>query len=80
MDNKKSRVLAVLERNIAGSDLQFSLLVAACSSYRQDTVLRPFPPNYTDKDHNENKEYERLVCVFVIWQQSRSQGGGLLGL
>ena len=61
MENKKDKVLSIVKNKIIGSDLQFSFLVAACSSYRHDTVLRPFPPHYMESEHASSKQYDRLV-------------------
>ena len=37
-------VLRLLEEDVAAADFRWSILVAAASSYRHDSVLRPFPP------------------------------------
>lgn len=39
-----SRLRALLDRDMLACDVQLSLFVAAATSYRQDSALRPFPP------------------------------------
>jgi len=41
-----SRLRDMLVQDQLACDVQLSLFVAACSSYRQDSTLRPFPPMY----------------------------------
>lgn len=43
---KLTMVRERLESDPLSADLQWSLLVAALSSYRYDTILRPYPPMY----------------------------------
>jgi len=39
-------LLQLLEHDLLACDVQLSLFVAAATSYRQDTTLRPFPPSF----------------------------------
>jgi len=41
-----SRLVEMLKSDLLACDVQLSLFVAACSSYRQDSALRPFPPMF----------------------------------
>jgi len=43
-DEVQAALLQLLDRDLLACDVQLSLFVAAASSYRQDTTLRPFPP------------------------------------
>jgi len=43
-----------------GCDVQLSLFVAACSSYRQDSTLRPFPPMFVV---DGERDIESLLTV-----------------
>ena len=47
-----------LRNESQGSDFLVSMLWAAMTSYRHDTVLRPFPPKYQNGEH---KNVEKLV-------------------
>lgn len=60
MDEKKKDVSNALNKNLLGSDLTLSFLMAASANYRHDTVLRPFPPMYIESD-GETKDYAQLV-------------------
>ena len=51
-----------LTQDLQAADFQWSLFVAALHSYRHDSVLRPFPPMFTTDD-NDNKDFDRLVCI-----------------
>ncbi|XP_078040203.1 protein mono-ADP-ribosyltransferase PARP16-like isoform X2 [Augochlora pura] len=44
--NKVSALKFLLENDLKGADLKWSLFVAACNTYRYDTCLKPFPPMY----------------------------------
>jgi poly[ADP-ribose] polymerase 16 len=57
--NKKTVTLRnILEGDGKGADLKWSLFVAACRSYRYDSCLKPFPPQYIN---NGLKDIECLV-------------------
>jgi len=43
-DEVRVSLLQLLDHDLLACDVQLSLFVAAASSYRQDTALRPFPP------------------------------------
>jgi len=43
-----------IEDDLLVSDLLWSLLIAAMSSYRHDSVLKPFPPMYRKSSHQHN--------------------------
>ena len=50
-------VIRHLEKDVLVVDFRWSILVAAASSYRHDSVLRPFPPmllRRSDDNTNEN--------------------------
>lgn len=51
-------VVAVVARDLTAADLKWSLFVAACQSYKQDSCLRPFPPMFL-KDGS--KDFTALV-------------------
>ena len=65
----REEVLSRLRADMLSADLRVSLLVAALSSYRHDTVLRPFPPMFAaaqtesgiSNGHQSDKDYKRLV-------------------
>mgnify|MGYP007016994497 CR=1 FL=1 len=65
---KTSTVLNYTEEFPKEADLKWSLFSAACSSYRFDSVLKPFPPFF--QIDSENKEIDRLVsfffCIFFL--------------
>lgn len=62
--SKKLRHLrSILEKDSRAIDMKWSLFVAACQSYRFDTVLRPFPPAFV-KDGV--KDIELLVLLIVL--------------
>ena len=53
-------VLKTIQKDPLSADLLLSVLIAASSSYRHDTVLRPFPPQYSS-ENEEEKNYQELV-------------------
>ena len=63
---QNDQILERLRTDIVSADFQFSLLVAALSSYRHDTVLRPFPPSFINRESN-GKDYQSLVSVVDAW-------------
>ncbi|XP_064620970.1 protein mono-ADP-ribosyltransferase PARP16-like [Lineus longissimus] len=58
-DDENDQILERVQADMASADFQFSLLVAALSSYRHDTVLRPFPSNFINRGNN-SKDYQGL--------------------
>lgn len=58
-------LMAAVARDLTAADLKWSLFVAACQSYKQDSCLRPFPPMFL-KDGN--KDFAALVRYYNIWQ------------
>lgn len=54
VQNIKEELLLALTNDLTASDLLVSLFWSALTSYRHDTVLRPFPQSFivneTDKD------------------------------
>ncbi|XP_046661004.1 protein mono-ADP-ribosyltransferase PARP16 isoform X2 [Homalodisca vitripennis] len=42
----KKEVLSAIQRDLTAADIRWSLFVAACQSYKQDSCLRPFPPMF----------------------------------
>jgi hypothetical protein len=58
--NKKVVTLRnILEGDGKGADVKWSLFVAACKSYRYDSCLKPFPPQFINSGL---KDIECLVC------------------
>jgi len=49
-------------KDILASDIQLSVFLAACSSFRQDSALRPFPPMFLCDD-NQTKDIESLTLI-----------------
>jgi hypothetical protein len=62
-DKKTVTLRNILERDPKGADLKWSLFVAACRSYRYDSCLKPFPPEFIN---NGLKDIEYLVCHSYI--------------
>jgi hypothetical protein len=62
-DNKTVTLRNIIERDPKGADLKWSLFVAACQSYRYDSCLKPFPPQFIN---NGLKDIEYLVCKNYI--------------
>jgi len=53
-----------LQRDLVVADLEWSLFVAALSSYKRDTVLRPFPPMFVAQQSNidtDSRDFKVLV-------------------
>ena len=61
-EDKLEFVQTRLKDDPAASDLQVSLLMAAQTSYRFDTVLRPFPPMFSGSTP-ESRDYSALVSM-----------------
>lgn len=59
-DKKTVTLRNILERDPKGADLKWSLFVAACRSYRYDSCLKPFPPQFVN---NGLKDIEYLLEV-----------------
>jgi hypothetical protein len=70
-DKKTITLRNMLEENRRGADLKWSLFVAACKSYRYDSCLKPFPPQFII---NGLKDIEYLVrknyVMFIIHKSS----------
>lgn len=49
-EDKLKNIRDLLETDIDGCDIKFSLFVAAAQSYRHDSQLKPFPPNCITKN------------------------------
>ena len=45
--------------------------MAALSSYRHDTVLRPFPPMFV-RENSDSKDYAKLVSNLLIFISVRA--------
>jgi len=59
-------------------DVQLSLFVAACSSYRQDSTLRPFPPMYIEEGERDvesllaaMRDLPRLATVLTMLEEGK---------
>lgn len=50
-----------LSDHFLATDLRWSLFVAALYSYRFDTVLKPFPPQYIKNGEKDMKNLEKIV-------------------
>ena len=57
---KLAHIRARLEEDLSSVDFQLSLLVAALSSYKHDSLLKPFPPMFADEGY-EFKDYASMV-------------------
>jgi hypothetical protein len=58
--DKKAVILQnLLQADPQAADIKFSFFVAACQSYRYDSCLKPFPPQFI-KDGI--KDIDALVC------------------
>lgn len=64
VDTIRSQLRSALHKELFGSDCLVSLFWSALSSYRHDTVLRPYPPDYILS--NGDKDIEGLVSTFSI--------------
>ena len=62
---KLSYVLHKLADDLPAADLQLSLFVAAVSSYRHDTTVRPFPPMFM-REVNSISTDKRDIANLVI--------------
>jgi len=66
MENlKQSSVVQWMQKDLLAADFRWSVFISAISSYRHDTVVRPFPPKYTTRIDINNviKHHERLVKI-----------------
>ena len=63
-ESTRDRVLARLKFDPIAADTRLSLFVAACESYRHDSILRPFPPFYVKEDGR--KDIEGLVNILFL--------------
>ena len=60
------------KEELQSSDFLVSMFWAAMTSYRHDTVLRPFPPMY---QNGENKNIEKLVSEYTAGEEGGGGGG-----
>lgn len=63
---KRAYIKQRLKNDPLSVDLQWSLMVSALSSYRHDSVLRPFPPMFLKEqihDQSGAHDYQALVSV-----------------
>jgi len=49
-----------IKRDVRSTDLVWSLFYAALSSYRRDSVLRPYPPSFYSATENNEKDFISL--------------------
>ncbi|XP_046661003.1 protein mono-ADP-ribosyltransferase PARP16 isoform X1 [Homalodisca vitripennis] len=69
----KKEVLSAIQRDLTAADIRWSLFVAACQSYKQDSCLRPFPPMFLvdgTKDFSALMEAIETVPPFVQLESS----------
>ena len=72
----------VIDRDIMAADFLVSVFWSAMTSFRHDSILRPFPPGFIDEvgDRNKaphaHKDIEKLVstCSFLIMDASGVMG------
>ena len=57
-DRKAVLLRNMLENDLQAADVKWSLFVAACQSYRYDSCLKPFPPQFIS---NGVKDIDSLV-------------------
>lgn len=64
LEDQYKFVKECIQNNLYSSDFLVCLFVSALNSFRHDTVLRPFPPEYLINHGNnfKEKDFERLVC------------------
>lgn len=58
IEDVKERVLSTVRDNETACDMTVTLFMAACSSYKCNSLLRPFPPQFL---HGEEKDFSRLT-------------------
>ncbi|KAK3923753.1 Protein mono-ADP-ribosyltransferase PARP16 [Frankliniella fusca] len=62
LQDKRAALAACIRADIYAADLRWSLFVAAAQSFKYDTVLRPFPPQF---GRGDVKEIDRLREVMT---------------
>ncbi|PSN47378.1 Mono [ADP-ribose] polymerase PARP16 [Blattella germanica] len=69
--NKKALSLrSILENDLQAADVKWSLFVAACQSYRYDSCLKPFPPQFIMSPQVIDLLYWVLVHLKDVRMQS----------
>jgi hypothetical protein len=58
-DKKAIALRNLLQADPQAADVKFSLFVAACQSYRYDSCLKPFPPQFI---RDGIKDIDAVVC------------------
>jgi len=53
VEDIRATIISLLDQDMLACDVQMSLFIAAATSYRQDTSLRPFPPMFYNPDSQE---------------------------
>ena len=64
LDSTRDRVFARVKSDPIAADTRLSLFIAACESYRHDSILRPFPPFCVSEDGR--KDINGLVSLLFI--------------
>lgn len=59
IENKLEDIKLILDKDLSAADVQVSIFVSAAISFKQDSLLTPFPKNYVDG--NGVKNFEKLV-------------------
>ena len=57
-----TEIISLLDNNPTSVDFLISILWAAGTSYKHDTLLRPFPPQYITE---EQKDVDALVRISI---------------
>ncbi len=64
-ENSSRETIAEIEKilldDISGADFLVSLFWGAMSSFRHDSILRPFPPDYIESTRQERTEGSREI-------------------
>lgn len=58
VDNKRSSLQEFIDRDPLAADVRISLFVSAARSFKYDSCLQPFPPDYIA---NKEKNIDELV-------------------
>ncbi|CAG2053815.1 unnamed protein product [Timema podura] len=74
VDSKLSALRAFIEKDRLAADIKWSMFVSACQSYRYDSCLKPFPPQFLV---NNVKDIDALFADFFFVVGGALTAGGV---
>lgn len=58
-----SEIISLVDNDPFSADFLISILWAAATNYKHDTLLRPFPPQYIREEQKDVDTLVRISCM-----------------